>query len=198
VGSVGDLQEVAGPVPLTVRLAQPQDLPEILRLQSVNLPENISAEEYAEQGFVTVHHTLDILQTMHALAPSVVAFSGAQLAGYALVMPVSCGPLIPVLQPMIASFDRLSFKGRALSEQRYYVMGQVCVARPFRGQGVFDALYAGHAREYGGTYDCTVTEISLKNPRSMRAHQRVGFGEIQRQRDEHGEWSIVAWDFGRA
>lgn len=177
---------------IEVRLARPQDLPGILRLQQQNVPESLSPEEKAAQGFVSVHHTLEQLQQMHALAPSIVAVSGAVLAGYALTMPVECRRLIPMLVPMFDAFDRV------LQGKRYYVMGQICVAKEFRGQGVFDALYQGHAREYSHTHDCIVTEISVANPRSVRAHERVGFVEILRQRDAAGEWSIVAWDFRRA
>jgi len=175
---------------IDVRLAVPEDLPGILRLQRENLPEALGAEEKAQQGFVSARHTLPILQQMHALAPSVVATSGGELAGYALMMPLECRELVPMLDPMFASLEKV------LAGKRFYVMGQVCVAKPFRGQGVFDALYRGHAREYGAKYDCIATEIALSNTRSIRAHQRVGFVEVARQDDHAGHWSLVAWDFG--
>lgn len=174
---------------MNIELARPELLPAILRLQRENLPEALSPEEKAQQGFVSVRHTLELLQQMHALAPSLVAVSDGELAGYALTMPVECRRLVPMLDPMFASFER------ALAGKRFYVMGQVCVAKPFRGQGVFDALYRGHAREYGAKYDCIATEIALGNTRSIRAHQRIGFVEVARQRDFAGEWSLVAWDF---
>ena len=174
---------------IDVRLATAQDLPAILHLQKINLPRALSKEEYASQGFVSADHTLEMLEEMHAIAPSIVATSGAELAGYALTMPAECRRLVPLLEPMFEAFDR------TLRGKRYYVMGQVCVAKAFRGQGVFDALYAGHARFYGSRFDCIATEISLDNTRSIRAHERVGFREIARQDDAHGRWSIVAWDF---
>jgi GNAT superfamily N-acetyltransferase len=177
-----------------VSLATPQDFPVILRLQQQNLAMALSGAEAAREGFVTVRHTQEILERMHALAPSLVARAGDELAGYALVMPVGCREIVPVLDPMFAAFERLSFRGRPLTAQRFYVMGQVCVAKAFRGQGVFDALYAGHAREYSASFDCVVTEIATANGRSLRAHQRVGFVEIARQRDAENDWSIVAWD----
>jgi RimJ/RimL family protein N-acetyltransferase len=74
-------------------------------------------------------------------------------------------------------------------------MGQVCVAREFRGQGVFDLMYRAHREHLRARYDRSVTEIAVRNVRSMRAHARVGFRVIDRYRDETDDWAIVAWDW---
>src|SRR5713226_1221351 len=80
-----------------------KELDQILEMQRANLPHQLSAEEMAAEGFVTVEHTLDLLKRMHAVAPSIVARDGASLAGYALVMPVQCRFLIPILEPMFSA-----------------------------------------------------------------------------------------------
>src|SRR5262249_24579419 len=118
--------------------------------------------------------------------PSIVAYDGETLAGYALVMPVECRQWLPVLQPMFARLD-------ALKVQRYYVMGQICVAQAYRGRGVFDALYREHRERLSPQFDACVTEVATRNMRSMRAHQRVGFTELERYRDATDEWSLIAW-----
>ncbi|HSI05486.1 MAG: N-acetyltransferase family protein [Myxococcota bacterium] len=170
------------------------DLHGILRLQRANLRGRVDADTARAQGFVTVEHDLATLERMHAMAPSIVAKHQDEVVGYALVMPLGARRDVPVLEPMFALFDRLSFAGRPLTAYRYYVMGQVCVAEAARGQGVFDALYAGHRRILAGRYELCVTEISLSNPRSLRAHARVGFVEIHRYRDATDDWSVVALD----
>jgi GNAT superfamily N-acetyltransferase len=164
-----------------------RELEEILALQRRNLPDNLDAAERGAQGFVTVEHNLDVLRRMHALAPSIVAKDGDELAGYALVLPVECRTLLPVLGPM---FERL-----AAFRRRFYVMGQICVAKPYRGRGVFDLLYAAHREHLGGRFDSCVTEVSVRNPRSLRAHLRVGFEEIERYRDTTDEWVLLAWNW---
>ncbi|TMB28884.1 MAG: GNAT family N-acetyltransferase [Deltaproteobacteria bacterium] len=167
-----------------------KELQEILELQKRNLPRSLDDRERAENGFVTVEHTLDVLQKMHALVPSIVAKDGDQLAGYALVMPIECRAFIPVLAPMFERLDaNAEVKGR-----RYYVMGQICVAKAYRGQGVFDRLYAAHREHLRHRFDACVTEISVRNPRSLRAHARVGFEELERYRDAADEWVVVIWD----
>ena len=56
----------AGPV------EREEELKQILDLQRTNLPRQLSAEEIAAEGFVTVEHTLDVLKRMHAIAPSII------------------------------------------------------------------------------------------------------------------------------
>jgi hypothetical protein len=161
-----------------------RELAQILALQRQNLA--VTAD-----GFVTVRHTLEILRAMHGQLPSVVARgeSGA-VVGYALSMAREAQGLLPVLAPMFARLDALP----VLAGKRWYVMGQVCVAEGWRGRGVFDALYAEHRRAYADRFDVLVTEIAPRNGRSMRAHARTGFVEIDRYRDATDEWSIVALD----
>jgi predicted GNAT superfamily acetyltransferase len=170
-----------------IRAARAEDLPRILGLQRQNL-EAAAGSEAATQGFVTVRHDEETLRRMHDLAPSVVAEHDGTLAGYALTMLPEAKDLVPVLRPM---FEQLS----KLSLPRFYVMGQICVAREHRKSGVFDALYAEHRALYAGRFDAVVTEISIRNARSLRAHARVGFVEVHRYRDATDEWSVVAWEF---
>ncbi|MFO0584877.1 MAG: GNAT family N-acetyltransferase [Anaeromyxobacter sp.] len=183
------------------------DLRAILALQASQLAAALGPEAAARDGFVTVRHDLETLRRMHALAPSVVAVAtgpagGAgedpgALAGYALVMPVEAAPWVPVLAPMFELLRGLAFRGRPLASLRHYVMGQVCVAPAWRGRGVFDALYAGHRRLLADRYDVCVTEISLRNGRSLRAHARVGFETIHRYRDATDDWAVVALPLGQ-
>jgi ribosomal protein S18 acetylase RimI-like enzyme len=172
----------AGPV------VDEDELGQILDLQRRNLARNLSEREIGESGFVTVEHTLDVLRRMHALAPSIVARDGADLAGYALVMPVECRSFIPVLEPM---FQRLEALG--LFRKRFYVMGQICVATPYRGRGVFDLLYRTHRERLRGRFDSAVTEVATRNLRSLRAHRRIGFEELERYRDATDEWVLLIW-----
>jgi L-amino acid N-acyltransferase YncA len=178
---------------MIARPATLADLPKILALQKENLEQSVDAAEAREQGFVTVVHTLEKLKQMHALAPSIVAGEGDELLGYAITMPVATRALIPVLDPMFAQIEKLpSLQGR-----RWYVMGQICVAKRARGQGVFTAMYDEHARRYADQFDLIVTEIADRNTRSLRAHQRQGFEVIHRYSDATDDWSVVAWNFAR-
>ena len=171
-----------------VGLATEADLPQILALQAANLePALVDTKD----GFVTVVHTPEILARMHALQPSVVARHGGRVVAYALSMPRETRALLPLLAPFFAKLDDL------LPNDRWYVMGQVCVDRAHRGSGVFDALFAAHRAHYAASFECLVTEIATRNVRSLRAHARVGFETILTYRDDTDEWVVVAWRWGR-
>lgn len=154
----------------------PVEVQQILDLQAQNLAPALSAEAIASQGFVTVRHDPDVLQRMNDATPAIIAKDGDVLAGYALVMPREFAAAVPILLPMFEMLNGLSWRGENLqAHARWFVMGQICVAEGYRGQGVFDGLYLKMKEVYRPHYDFTVTEVAERNTRSMRAHERVGF-----------------------
>jgi len=171
------------------------ELEQILALQQQNLKQALSADEMRSQGFVTVQHDLAALERMHAMAPSIVARHGEALVAYALTMPREARALTPILEPMFTLFDALEYRGKPLSQYRFYVMGQICIDKGHRGQGLFDRLYHQHRDHFRGQFDLIVTEVSARNLRSMRAHERVGFETIHTYRDATDEWAVIAWDW---
>ncbi|MFT3926504.1 MAG: GNAT family N-acetyltransferase [Myxococcales bacterium] len=173
-----------------------RELQAIIGLLRQNLTGSVSAAEARSQGFLTAVYTLPALREMHAQMPSLVARRAGMVVGYALALPLAARGLVPEFDPMFELFPRLSFRGRPLIQQDFYVMGQVCVARGARAQGVFDALYAGHRAHYASRFGCIVTEVATRNTRSLRAHARVGFEILHVYRDAIDEWALVAWDFG--
>lgn len=175
-----------------------EELNQILQLQQQYLRGTTSVQEEKEQGFLTVAHTLDVLKQMHQLEPSILVKDNNTVAGYALVMPVECRSIIPVLLPMFEIFDHILYQGKRVSDYRFYVMGQVCVAKAYRGQGVFDMLYHKHREMLQARYDFVITEISLNNHRSLRAHERVGFKTIHTYRDSTDDWAVTVWDWRHA
>jgi L-amino acid N-acyltransferase YncA len=171
------------------------ELEEILELQQQNLIQNIDEVEMQTQGFVTMIHDLDVLQQMHDLAPSVIAKDGNRVVGYALVMLRECRELFPPLEPMFKNLDLLEYRNNPLNEYRFYIMGQVCIDKKFRRTGLFDQLYQKHKEIYAEKFDFIITEVSTRNQRSLRAHERVGFEVINTYSDEIDEWAVVLWNW---
>lgn len=174
-----------------------EELRQILALQQINLPKNISQEESKDQGFVTVEHNFPLLASMNESAPQIIASVEGTVVGYALVMLESFSTKIPVLIPMFNMLSTLSYQGKAFGAYRYYVMGQVCVDKAYRGRGLFDGMYHEQRRQLSGEYDFVVTEVATRNTRSMRAHERVGFETVHIYTDaDHGEeWAIILWNW---
>ncbi len=171
------------------------ELQQILRLQKKYLQGQTTDEEEKEQGFLTVAHTLDVLEQMHLAEPSVIVKDGDELAGYALVMPKKCRKMIPVLVPLFETFDHLDYSGKPMNDYSFYVMGQICVAKAWRGKGVFDMLYHKHRELFKQKYDFVITVISTRNHRSLKAHERVGFKNIHTYTDATDEWAMVLWNW---
>lgn len=169
----------------------PTDLESILRLQHQNLRAHLSVTEAASDGFLSLAHDLDLLARMHAEYPHTVAKAGDQVVGYTLSMPRSFAQEIEMLVPMFEHIDALSYDGFALADAAYIVMGQVCVDKQYRGQGVFAGLYAEMQRAMQPYFDYIITEIAEQNHRSLRAHQKVGFIELDRYTSEGITWVLV-------
>lgn len=177
-----------------------EELQQILDLQKKYLASSVSKEEMQSQGFVTVQHTLDLLEKMHSLAPSIIIKDDDKVVAYALVMLRECSKLVPELLPMFDIFDRLPYQregsaAKPLTAYSFYVMGQICVEKEYRGQGLFDMLYQKHKEIYQSKFDFIITEVATRNTRSMRAHERVGFKTIHTYTDELDHWAVVLWDF---
>jgi len=176
-------------------VATNEELQQILSLQQRNLIQNIDEVEMQTQGFVTLTHTEEVLQQMHNLAPSVIAKENGEVVGYALVMLRECRELFPPLEPMFKNFDKLEYMNRPLNEYRFYVMGQVCIDKQYRRTGLFDSLYKKHKEIYSSQFDFIMTEVSTRNHRSLRAHERVGFETLDTYHDELDEWAVVLWNW---
>ena len=171
---------------------------QIVDLQAANLPAALTPDTIASQGFVTVRHDLGVLERMNQAAPGIIAKDGGRVVGYALVMLRQFAADVPVLQPLFQILDGLSWKRGLLGDlPLWFVMGQVCIAEGYRGRGLFDGLYRAMAEEYRDRYDFTVTEVSVRNTRSQRAHARVGFERLHVYQDATtgDEWHVIALDF---
>ena len=180
------------PIKLTETDAELQG---ILDLQLVNLLSEISEEEKTEQGFVTVRHSMEQLKLMHSLEPHVIAKDGEKVIGYILAMTKESKELVPVLVPMFEQFDVLNFGEKLLSAYDYMVIGQICVDKKYRSQGIFDKMYELYRSTFSERYDFAITEIAQSNFRSLKAHQRVGFNVIHEFDDSTQNWSIVLLDW---
>ena len=171
------------------------DLHQILQLQEQNLIHNLTKDEMKSEGFVTINHSLQMLHQMHNMAPSIIVKDDDRIVAYALTMLREFSTLVPALEPMFEKFESLHWKNKPLNYYSYYVMGQICVDKAYRGQGLFDALYQKHREVYSSQFDLLVTEIATRNHRSINAHNRVGFVTINTFRDETDEWNVVVWDW---
>jgi GNAT superfamily N-acetyltransferase len=171
------------------------ELQGILDLQAANLAINLNAEDIHSQGFVTVSHTYDQLKKLNDYERHIVAKQDDRVIGYLLAMTENSKSDIPVLVPMFDMFKKTFYKKKFIADYNYIVVGQVCIDKQFRGQGILDKCYAAYKDYYSPRYHFAITEIAITNTRSLNAHKRVGFKEIKSYTSGTQVWDIVLWDW---
>jgi len=158
-------------------------------LQRVNIPSIISEEEKQQEGFVTVHHSFDILRQMNDKCAHVIAKNNDKVIGYALCMLKDFKEDIEVLRPMFERIDNCLQR-----EDTYLVMGQICIDKRFRKQGVFRGLYQFMKEQLQSNYNMIVTEVDITNTKSINAHLAIGFNTLYSYRSNHQDWEILYWN----
>lgn len=172
-----------------------EELHQIIHLSYQNLRTEISEEEKKSQGFVSWNYSFELLQKMNVQYPHVIVKDNDKVVGYALVALIEARNFHPALEQMIIDLEPLLYKGKKLSAYKYYIMGQICVDKAYRGRGILEILYQQHKALFEKEYDFVVTEISTGNSRSLRAHEKVGFKTIYTYADNTDKWNVVLWDW---
>ncbi len=162
------------------------ELKQILTLQQENLRKNISPEEMEKEGFVSVEHTLEQLKSMNDACGHIIAVENDRVIGYALCMHPKFADAIEMLRPMFVEIEKI--RGNQMD---YMVMGQICVAKTHRGQGIFKNLYLTMKEKLPTGFDTIVTEVDAKNIRSLNAHRAVGFELLKVYRSGDKEWHLI-------
>lgn len=171
-------------------------LTDILDLQKVNVSQAITEQERKEQGFVTCRHDIDLLDRMNRPFPHIIALDDSRVVGYALVMLSAMREEIDVLKPMFEQIDQLSIESKPLMEVDYFIMGQVCVGKAYRGQGLFNGLYEHLRHQMSSSFNVVITEVSAYNTRSLRAHYNQGFKLLKKYTAPDGHpWELIYWDW---
>lgn len=170
-------------------------LEQIMSLQGKNLEELLSSEEVASQGFVTLQHDLALLKKLAGPHRHIIALHGQELAGYALVMLKEFSEAFPILVPMFEKIGQIHYQGSPLASSAYFVMGQVCIDKPWRGKGIFAGLYQQMRQRLRASFEYCLTEVATRNARSIRAHEKAGFHTINIYEADGEEWAIMLWDW---
>jgi len=166
-----------------------EELNQILYLQQINSPESISEEESINEGFITARHSFNILKQMNDLCAHTIAKYDDKVVGYALSMVKAFKNDIEVLAPM---FDKIEMS--IPLNTNYIVMGQICVDKLYRKQGIFKGLYHFMKSQMKSEYDMIITKVDAKNTRSMNAHYAIGFKVLYSYRSNNQDWEILSWD----
>jgi ribosomal protein S18 acetylase RimI-like enzyme len=180
------------------RVSSVSEIIGIRDLQALNLKQNITAEESIEQGFLTAAFTIEYLQQMNSASPAIIAKDGDKLVGYALVATKEIRKGHDLLEGLFDAIDECEYNGKLLREVNYVVVGQLCVAKEYRGQDLVQKLY-GHFRDcLSNEFSYLVTDVAKANARSLKAHKKRGFQVINELMYGGFGWDIVLWNWNAA
>ncbi|TDT41919.1 acetyltransferase (GNAT) family protein [Maribacter spongiicola] len=166
-----------------------EELIQILSLQEMNLKSSVSVLEMEQEGFLTVHHTLDILTRMNNACPHIIAKDEDKVVGYVLSMTEDFKDEISVLRPMFTELENVNI-------QNFITMGQICVAKTHRKMGIFRGLYNAMKIASYPTYDAIITEVDATNTRSLGAHYAVGFEKVCTYSSLGQDWELISLKTG--
>ncbi len=170
------------------------DLVQVRALLEANHARTVDPALWESQGFVTMEYTVDELASICGRYRHVVAKDGDKVVGYALVLLAENKAPFTILADMFKKIATASFNGQPVREGDYFVMGQVCIAHDYRGQGIFGMLYQALRQQMKDDYKFVITEVSDKNARSMGAHVAIGFRDLTLAEPDPSEWHVMAWD----
>jgi hypothetical protein len=168
-----------------------EELTQILDLQRANIQSAITEEESKTEGFVTVHHSFELLKAMNDQCPHVIAKHNDNVVGYTLCMLKEFRTEIEILKPMFRQIEASLNHG-----DRYLVMGQVCVDKTFRKQGIFRGLYEYMKQQLRSDFDMIITEVDIKNSRSLESHYAIGFELMRSYRSGGHDWALISLNLG--
>lgn len=171
------------------------ELVQIYRLSQQNLKQHLDKSIQQKEGFVTWLYSIELLQKMHRLSPSIIVKDEDRVVAYALTTLKESKAFHPDLETMFRNLESVQYKNKPLSSYRFYCMGQICVAKEYRSKGIVAMLYQKHKEVYGRQYDFLLTEISTSNLRSLKAHEKIGFQTIYTYKDAMDEWDVVVWNW---
>jgi ribosomal protein S18 acetylase RimI-like enzyme len=172
-----------------------EELHQVFALSKQNQKQLLDDQEKETEGFVTWLYSFTLLKQLNDLAPHVIVKDDDKVVGYALTALRESRVFHPDLHTFLQFLATINYQDKPLLYHSFYLMGQVCVDKAYRGKGIFRQLYQHHKEVYSKDYGFILTEVSTSNKRSLSAHQAIGFKTIYTYKDAMDEWEIMVWDW---
>lgn len=176
------------------KLATVKDIPSIEKLQKRYHIDTISDEDRAD-GYVTTLFTPEQFRSLIENESGLsVAVDDEEIVGYAMAASWKYWSAWPLFQTMIADLPHLFFLGETLSTDNSFQYGPICVDRAYRSSSVFPNLFEFSRRTMQRRYPILVTFINQANPRSLRAHEKLGLEILAPFAFNQNQYFTLAYD----
>ncbi len=108
---------------------------------------------------------------MNEIEAHVIAKDNDRVVAYLLAMTAHSRFDIPILLPMFEMFEQVEYQNKEIADQRYMVVGQVCVAEGTGAEEYSMPVTRPTGDCFKEKYEFAITEIALRNQRSINAHK---------------------------
>ena len=159
------------------RRAQGDDFESMVALQNLYLANNL-ADDQKKDGFLSVGFSQEQFKAMNDNLLVVVGTTTLGVKAFLCASTVEFNLPLALPKAMIDEFPNTIYENKPLSEWNICIAGPVCVDASLRGQGVLDKLYSSFYDLAPPQYELAVVFVSVDNPRSIRAHEKVGMSVV--------------------
>lgn len=179
---------------MNYRNATIQDIPEVKKLQ-LKYHVNTISDDDRPDGFVTTLFTENqfkrLIEQENGLA---LACDGEKIIGYAMAASWDYWSEWPLFQHMIKTLPDTEYMGKTLSTNNSYQYGPVAVHSKYRGGEVFPNLFEFSRKEMEKRYPILITFVNQINPRSYKAHLKIGLDLIKKFEFNNNNYYEMGYD----
>lgn len=173
------------------RRAKLTDYPGLYDLQNRNLRTVLTPGERAD-GSLSAGFTQEEFKALNDDLCVVVCAERQKVLGFLVASTIEFNKHFALSGTMIACYPRAKLDGRPLDSYCSYISGPVCVEGAQRGKGIFEGMYRRLFELLPAKYDLAVTLVAKDNPRSLSAHAKVGFEQVDQFRFNGRVFYILA------
>jgi hypothetical protein len=177
------------------RFATKENLPEIKKLQDINHYRNLTPEQMAKNGFVSLETDIPMLEKILDDNFILIAKSKDNIVGYELPLTLKRANESPLIVPFVDMLLDITYQGKKISEYKTVIGGQICVVNAHKGAGLAVIMHDKFTDKLAEKYDLLVTEVSNKNMRSITAStKKLGFELVKEYEAEGRQWYVILYD----
>jgi predicted GNAT superfamily acetyltransferase len=173
------------------RKAGPKDYAELYGLQNRNLMTALTPSERSD-GFLSSSFQPEDFQALNDDLSVVVCSHESQMLGFLVASTIEFNKAFVLTRAMIDRFSHALYESKPLEAYCPYISGPVCIDRAHRGKGIFEGMYKQLFGLLPARYDLALTLVAKDNPRSLAAHAKVGFEQIDQFRFNGRVFYILA------
>lgn len=171
-----------------------KDIPAVSQLQQKYHISTINVEDKPD-GFVTTLFTeeqfMKLIEEENGLA---IACDNGKVIGYAMAASWGYWSEWPLFQYMITDLPNTTYLGNVLTTENSYQYGPICVHKDYRSTKVFPNLFEFSRTQMIKRYPILITFINQANPRSFKAHTKLGLDVIKSFEFNNNQYYELGYD----